>query len=73
MLKSQGVLHKNITAAREARGLTKSELARRCKVAAGSITNWESGAAVPRKQHLRKLAAVLETTVSALYREARTA
>lgn len=64
------MLHKNISAAREARGLTKSELARRCKVAAASVTNWEAGSTTPRRNHLRKLASVLGTTVSALYREA---
>ncbi len=67
------MLHKNITAAREARGITKSELARLCKVAAGSITSWEKGTAIPRRAHLKKLALVLETTVSALYRESKRA
>jgi transcriptional regulator with XRE-family HTH domain len=63
------VLHLNITARREALGMRKIDLARKCNVGKSRITAWEAGT-VPRPATLEKIAKALRTTVSNLYRSA---
>jgi len=52
--------HQRLTAAREALGITKAELARRVKVSAPTVTDWESGKIkTPDAPHLLRLCQVL--------------
>lgn len=55
-----------IKKARLVAGITQADLAGRLGVTAGSIGQWEKGITRPRPARLKRLAAVLGTTVDAL-------
>lgn len=46
---------------RVTRGLTQSELARRCKVAESTVRNWEHARRLPGVEQIRPLARALRT------------
>lgn len=62
-------LSRNIVKAREAKDLTPSQLAKLMGVTRSVIHSWEHSKAAPRYKRLIKLAAKLDTTVSALLGE----
>ncbi len=55
--------------AREARGLTKSQVARFAGVAPGTITRWEKGERQPRDEHLAKVLKVLRISYEDLFKD----
>lgn len=57
----------NIRALRNARGLTLTELARRCDVSISSAHQWEVGITFPSADKLPIIAAILGCTIDDLY------
>lgn len=57
----------NIRALRNARGLTLTELARRCDVSIASVHQWEVGITFPSADKLPIIAAILGCTIDDLY------
>lgn len=57
---------KAIAKAREARGLSQAELAKRLKVTAGTVAGWETGRHNIRAGRLRTVARVLDVPVAEL-------
>ena len=55
---------RNLGRGRESRGLSKGELARRMGVDRRVITRWESGAHVPQRANLQRLALILNVPLS---------
>ena len=56
-----------IRALREARGMTRRELAQAAKVSYQSVAQWEDGVIAPTSDKLPTIAALLECEVSDLY------
>jgi transcriptional regulator with XRE-family HTH domain len=59
-----------ISDAREMRGFTQMDLAKRMGVTQGAVSQWETGTSLPRADLLPKLADVLGCTVDELLRPA---
>lgn len=59
-------IHDRIRTAREAKGLSKAELARRLKLSRTTITQWESGETAPSRRHIEDVARELAWPLSAL-------
>ena len=57
----------NIRVLRNARGLTLTELARRCDVSIASARQWEVGITFPSADKLPIIAAILGCTIDDLY------
>jgi len=57
----------NIRAARQAQGLSQSELARRLQITPASISQWESGTTAPKDEHRSVLVTVLESDYLSLF------
>ena len=57
----------NIRVLRNARGLTLTELARRCDVSIASAHQWEVGITFPSADKLPIIAAILGCTIDGLY------
>lgn len=55
-----------ITAAREARGLNQSELARQLGVTPQAVQKWEAGETEPRRKRVEEMAAILGTSAEHL-------
>jgi transcriptional regulator with XRE-family HTH domain len=55
--------------AREARGLSKSQVARFAGVSPATLTRWEKGARNPRPEHLKRVLAVLRITYEDLWKD----
>ncbi|MGE0846643.1 MAG: helix-turn-helix domain-containing protein [Flavobacteriaceae bacterium] len=53
--------------ARELRGLTTSQLARRLGVRTQTLRNWEEGTSVPRANRLQMLAGILNVSLTWLF------
>ena len=67
------MLSENIKAARQAKGLTQSDLAARLHVVRQTVSKWEQGLSVPDADLLISLSDVLETPVSTLLGESSAA
>jgi Zn-dependent peptidase ImmA (M78 family)/transcriptional regulator with XRE-family HTH domain len=63
-----GVNADMLVLAREYRGLTQSELARRAKVTQGYVSKYEHGQLEPSGENIERIAAALDVPVSFLYR-----
>ena len=63
MTKDAMEIGERIAEAREAKGLTVSQMARRLGVKTATLRNWESGHSVPRSNRLLMLSGVLDVTV----------
>ena len=55
---------------RKERGMSQLELAARLGVGQPTVSNWESGYAVPRTQQLPDIARVLQVSIDRLFDEA---
>ena len=44
---------------RHANGLTQTDIARRLNITAAAVSKWESGSALPKPKHFKKLARIL--------------
>lgn len=58
-----------IREARQAAGLTQSELARKAKVAQGKISEYESGNSLPRIDSAKRIALALNMKIDDLLQE----
>lgn len=56
-----------IRAARQAKGISQTELAQRLQVQQGTVSKWEKGLRLPRDYWRLRLAEELGTTVPALF------
>ena len=59
-------LGENIKSAREAKGMSQTDLSRKCGISGGSISQYESGKCKPNPQFLQRIADALDTTPAAL-------
>jgi transcriptional regulator with XRE-family HTH domain len=54
---------------RTLRGRSVEEFAVKVGVSRNTVLNWELGHSIPKRSHLRRLAAVLNVSISTLYTE----
>lgn len=66
------MLFENLKAARQRRGISQEALARELHVVRQTVSKWEKGLSVPNSEQLVQIAAVLDTSVTALLGEAET-
>ena len=69
----QSDIEKTMRERRLEAGFSQEQLAARLKVSNGAISNWESGAALPRPRHLKRLAQIFNLPVGELREQLKAA